>query len=714
MLVQVRLHFGAPLRFLLAAFLVSLLPAAAATSIVGAQGLTVTVDPSGSYSVQVSSPSWVFSGNIGQPLSNVASADGTDANGSYSEVSFDFQTDAPRHAAIRAYWNQAAVLFTMAAPSGGPNTLSFPDFQQTPAAAMNHLAFSDDFGGPLFNSLPGGSPWVFFDGAGNTFVFSAATHFMVAGSYWGSATGRITANISSQISALPAGFSHQALLVIDTGINSALGDWGHFLTALSGKVLPANDADAILKKLGYWTDNGATYYYATEGSLSYPDTLAAVKSGFDALGIHLGYIQLDSWFYPKGPNADWSDGKDGIFQYDAAPALFGGSLSNFAQRVGVPLVTHARWIDPSSPYRQQYLISGNVSTDPQYWQMVATYLNSSGVALYEQDWLDAQAQTAFNLTDPDAFLDNMAAAMAQHGIDMQYCMPTARHFLESSRYANLTNMRVSDDRFNTNHWTSFLYGSRLASALGVWPFSDVFMSTETENLLLATLSAGPVGVGDRIGNLSAGNLLKAARPDGVIVKPDFPIVPIDSSIQNSATGADAPMIASTWSDFGGVKAWYIFAYPQGQNTIASFHLNQVGAAGSVYLYDYFNNAGTLVDASDALNLSITGSSLYLVAAPVGPSGMALLGDTGQFVTLGKKRITAATDNGSLHLTVSFAAGESARTIQLYAPMRPRANVRDGSVAATSYNSITHRYSITLGPGSDGSAEIFLSRPAHWR
>lgn len=712
MFVRVRLGCTALLCLFLAALAI---PASGATTIMGAQGLTVTVDPSGSYAVQFTSPSsWIFSGYIGYALSNVASVDGTDANGPYSEISFDFQSDAPRHARIRAYWNRSAVLFTQTAPSGGPNTFSFPDFVQTPALGMNHLAFSDDFGGPLFTALPAASPWVFFDSSGNSFVFSAASHFMVAGSYWGSATGRIVGNISNQIGTLPSGFSHQVLLVADSGINAALRDWGQFLTTLSGKVLPANDADPILGRIGYWTDNGSTYYYATEGSLSYTDTLAAVKQNFDAAGISLGYMQLDSWFYPKGPNADWTDSRDGIFQYDAAPVLFGASLDNFAQRVNVPLVTHARWLDPSSPYRQQYTVSGNVSTDPQYWQMVATYLNNSGVILYEQDWLNAQAQAAFNLTDPDAFLDNMSSAMAQHGIDMQYCMPTARHFLETTRYSNLTNMRVSDDRFNTNHWTSFLYGSRLASALGVWPFSDVFMSSETDNMLLATLSAGPVGVGDRIGNLSTANLLKAVRPDGVIVKPDAPIVPIDSSIQNSAAATDAPMIAATWSDFGGVKAWYIFAYPQGRNTLASFHLADVGASGQVYLYDYFNGTGTLVNASDALNLPITGSSIYLVAAPVGPSGMAVVGDIGQFVTLGKKRIANAVDNGTVQLTVTFSAGESARTIELYAPSRPRVHLRDGSVSATSYSSETHRYSITLGPGADGSAKILLTRTAGHR
>lgn len=681
----------------------------ATSTALGAQGLVVSVDPSGAYSIQSQAPAWQFSGNIGHKLANLTSTNGSDSVGPYTEIAFDFQTDAARHAAIRAYWNSMAVLFTLAAPQGGPNTYSFPNFMQTPALPLNHLAFSDDFGGPLFTSLPSGSPWVFFDNSGNTFVFSAADRFMVAGSYWNSSTGQIAANISGQITTLPAGFSHQALLVIDSGINSAMGTWGQTLTTLQGKKLPANDADTILNKLGYWTDNGAAYYYATQGSMAYTDTLVQVKQGFAKAGISLGYMQLDSWFYPKGPNADWTDAKDGIFQYDAAPTLFGANLSNFAQSVGVPLVTHARWIDPSSPYRQQYTMSGNVIIDPNYWAMVANYLKSSGVILYEQDWLDAQAQTAFNLSDPDAFLGNMSSALAQQGIDMQYCMPTARHFLASTQYSNLTNMRVSDDRFNPSRWTSFLYASRLAGSLGVWPFADVFMSSETQNLLLSTLSAGPVGVGDRIGNLSIANLSRTVRPDGVIVKPDAPIVPIDASFQNSAAAVDAPMIASTYTDFGQLRAWYLFAYPQGQNIQAAFHPQDFGATGPVYLYDYFGGGGSVLNPDDPVTLTIANSFLYLIAAPIGQSGMAVLGDTGQFVTLGKKRIPSLSDDGTVRMTVEFVAGESERTILVYSPTAPHARVSGGSILSQSYDQATRKYSITVGAGTGSTARVFLNR-----
>ena len=189
--------------------------------------------------------------------------------------------------------------------------------------------------------------------------------------------------------------------------------------------------------------------------------------------------------------------QNGIYEYLAAAPPFASSLAAFQNSLGIPLLTHARWIDPSSPYWQQYQMSGTVSIDPLYWSYAATYLSSSGAAGFEQDWLADKATTAYNLTDGDAFLDNMAGAMGQQNIAIQYCSATARHFLQSARYNNLTTIRASMDRFESARWSGFLYASRLASAVGIWPFTDVFMTSETDNLLVATLSAGPLGVGDR-------------------------------------------------------------------------------------------------------------------------------------------------------------------------------------------------------------------------
>ena len=60
-----------------------------------------------------------------------------------------------------------------------------------------------------------------------------------------------------------------------------------------------------LRYLGYWTDNGAQYYYGFEQALGYAGTLFQVRDEFSRMRIPLGYVQLDSWFYGKGHDDNW-------------------------------------------------------------------------------------------------------------------------------------------------------------------------------------------------------------------------------------------------------------------------------------------------------------------------------------------------------------------------------------------------------------------------
>src|ERR1035438_10850950 len=286
------------------------------TTVAGFGGLTVTVSPGGSYAISVVSPEWTFAGNVGVPLSRLTTDSGNDAAGGlYNEIAFDFVTDAPRHAAIRTYYVSRSVLFTVSLPAGGPNSFSFPALTSFPAG-LHTIAFAGTFGFPTFQGSDTESPWIAFDAAHHTAILSPATHFMVATT--GVAGGQLSSGISAQIATLPAGFTQQTLLVIDDGIGRTFDTWGHLLTAVTGKVRPSNDADLTLSHLGYWTDAGSSYYYTTAPGLSYPDTLTAVKADFKHQGMALGYMQLDSWFYPEGANNDWTTRSGGIYEYQAA------------------------------------------------------------------------------------------------------------------------------------------------------------------------------------------------------------------------------------------------------------------------------------------------------------------------------------------------------------------------------------------------------------
>ncbi|HYL71694.1 MAG TPA: hypothetical protein VEY89_10385, partial [Candidatus Dormibacteraeota bacterium] len=376
--------------------------------------------------------------------------------------------------------------------------------------------------------------------------------------------------------------------------------------------------------------------------------------------------------------------------------------------IGLPLITHNRWIDPQSPDRDRYHISGFAALDPAWWHDVMTYLAASGVATYEQDWLSViyehSPELAATAGAGDAFSDGMAHAAQEQGLTLQYCMPLPRHFLEGARYPNLTSIRVSGDRFARDRWDSFLYTSRLASALGICPWSDLSMSAEADNLLVATLSTGLVGIGDRIGAERRTSLLRAVRADGVIVKPDSALVPLDAMYRAAAS---APMIAAARGDHSGVQSRYVFAYSRSARPAhAEFTPAQLGLTRDAYVYDYRSRIALRVQATDPFGFELpAGGSAYFVVVPVGRGGLALFGDAARFVPNGAKRVAAlAADGPRLSATVTFAPQEQSVRLFGYAPRRPTITAATGSVGEVSFDARSGRFEADVAPGPEREVE----------
>ena len=685
--------------------------------ITNSSGLTVSLAANGSYTIYSTVPSWTFTGSLGTAPANVIAVTGADGIGDYNEFQFQYAASVLHQAAIRIYHGQPVVLFSDTCLTGSANDLAFPHLTSYPTN-LYHEAFNSTYFSPrTFSQFASESPWVFFNTNYDCFILSPAMNFMVAGNVM-NGDGSISCGIQSAIPQLPAGFTHRTILAVQNGINKTFDTWGRALTGIAGKARPANDATVELNKLGYWTDNGAAYYYTYDQSLGYAGTLLAMRDQFANSGFPLAYLQLDSWWYPKGVANTWqgdaNNDRGGLNLYQAESTLFPNGLASFQQQLGLPLITHCRWVDPASPYRSQYAMSGNVVVDPAYWTNRMTYLNAGGVMTFEHDWLDVRALPALNLNDPPAFMNSMANAAAANGMNLQYCMALPRHFLQGTLYNNLVTMRVSEDRFEIGKWNSFLYTSKLAGALGAWPWVDVFYSSESRNLLLSTLSAGPVGVGDALGGIVTSNLAKSVRPDGVIVKPDAPLTPVDSAYINGAQSGSRPMVAATYVDHGSLQAAYVFSFAQAPAlTNASFVPNQLGISGATYVYDYFSRTGMVVAASNAFNFTTTmpannSNGSYFVVVPIGPSGIAFLGDTNKFVTLGKKRISLLADAGVLKVTATFAAGETNLTLTGYAASAPYIGALNGAFGAMSYDPTTHLFSVNVAPDKTRTATLALS------
>ncbi len=652
-------------------------------------------------------------GRVGARIADLTSGSGCDRAGAYQELVFAFKgpDNNARRGIIRLYDHRSVVVFELKFVDPGKTSEAFPSFSKFPRK-LHHLAYTGTFGGFSFTRFGTDGPWIFFDDNRSTFILSPGSHFLNTSLRLGS-HGQLRSEVVCIDKRIPPGFVHTTVLAMASGINRAFEIWGHFLTDLMGKKRPLNDADFGLKYLGYWTDHGAKYYYQFEPQLDYVATLLKIRDDFRKAKIDLGYMQLDSWFYPKGGDAKWRSGDHlggGTYLYEASNEVFPEGLSAFQQKLGLPLITHNRWIDNNSPYRGEYAISGNVSIDPKLWSDWMRHLRASGVRTYEQDWLSGPALPERTLDAGERFMDYMAEAAESEGITLLYCMPLPRHFLQGTKYANLTTIRTSSDRFTKRHWRSFLFNGRLATALGEWPWTDVFMSSETANLLIATLSGGMVGVGDAVGELDRENLLRAVRPDGVIVKPDDALTLLDASYIAQAKDRSAPIIAVARTDHDGWITSYVVAFgASGDCRTECLMIAELGYIGPVYAYNYFQRSGIYLDPEKPLAISISDRTAYWIVVPVAGSGIGFLGDQGKFVSNGKKRVSNISDNGVLSARIVLAKSEERVRLHGFSLARPELQARGGKIEDMTYDSHDGLFQFDLVAPAGASPEVMACR-----
>ena len=636
---------------------------------------------------------------------------GTDRIGKFVQTTIHLQSQGiPLTETIRKYHDRPVSLFSVTYEAASPKpVVAFPDFDHLPAR-FHVMSYRDQvFSPPVFQAKDSASPWVLFDDNANTFIISPASHFLIQ-QITGDAKLHITSQLRATVTSIPAGFTQQTLVAYGRGINHTWDEWGRALTDLQGKSRPASDADAGLKYLGYWTDNGTFYYYHYDPSLGYGGTMLALAKYFRDRQIPVKYFQLDSWWYYKtftGPdgkigkikNAKLPPGEwnryGGLLEYRAHPAVLPQGLQQFQRDLGLPLITHNRWIDPASPYHNQYRITGFAAIDPAFWQNIIRYIARAGVITYEQDWLvdiyNHSPELASSVTAGDDFTGGMANACAKNNLAMQYCMATPAFFLQGSKYSNLTTIRCSGDRLIRPRWRDFLYTSRLASAVGIWPWTDPYLTSETGNILLSDLSAGMVGFGDEMGTEDTTNIFRAVRADGVIVKPDAPIVPLDSAYIAEANGQNRALLASTFTDHAGIRTQYLLAFrvpsekkdkrekedkmarphalsdreqlpptTQSDITNAQFSLADLGLTTPAYCYNFLTQQTHRLEPVEDFDapLGDDGFSYYVVAQP-GISGIAFFGDMGKFVSAGKQRIASLNETTtSLTANLIFAPGEN--------------------------------------------------------
>jgi len=539
---------------------------------------------------------------------------------------------------------------------------------------------------PLRRAAPTHGPIILFGDDPqdlDVLVFSPLDHFFV--SVVDFVDGQLTAGLAGEVDAAPAGFAHRFLLVEGHGINATVARWGALLRADRGTRGPDRYSDTGLSRLGYWTDNGAFYYYHTEEGMSYAETLLGVKADADANDIPLGYLQIDSWWYFK-EGAGGLFPPAGLLRWEPRPEIFPEGLAAFRQALGLPLVAHNRWFDKDNAYTDEFdfVSEGDMALPTQqgvFDRFMADAV-SWGIETYEQDWLVTQwLGLSYLRNDVDhaaRWMGHLDGAAAAQGLTMQLCMPGAAHLMDAVDRSSPTTIRTSTDYrpdiSKETFWPAFHTVNMLAAAVGLWPFKDNFRSSEAHGeaeALVSALSAGMVGVGDGIGQMRRDLLLRTCRADGLLLKPDRPVTPLDAMFLPHAR----PYLTSTESrraDLGTTtylaayhlasehpqrtamdRAWAavsydgadigdLFVYPPAVTDWDVDLAADLGWQGPAVVYDWRRGTAELVDDGRFTLPAAPGNYdfAYVVVAPVQSNGLALVGEPAKYVTLADRRFRA--------------------------------------------------------------------------
>ncbi len=357
---------------------------------------------------------------------------------------------------------------------------------------------------------------------------------------------------------IPANYDHSMIIFYSSkGINEGVREWGQTMQRAYNRTNEHRPNDLSLNNLGYLTGNGAYYYYHTEDGQNYEQTVLDI---IHKIPLPFHFLQIDSWWYYKGIG-------NGVSEWVARPDIFPDGLPALDHKLGnIPIVAHNRYWSYDTVYKQNYsfiLDEPNGKALPlgndSFWIDLFTQARQWGIIVYEQDWLNVQTEQFSPLTTDihlgHQWLTSMGEAAEKLGINMQYCMSLPRHNLQALEIPRVTQTRVSNDyAFHLTNSTilqwSIGISSIFADAIGLASSKDTFWSTSIQpganytpspeefisdrEILIATLSTGPVGPGDAINYTNVERIMKCCRKDGLILKPSRPLTMINALISDWA------------------------------------------------------------------------------------------------------------------------------------------------------------------------------------
>ena len=479
-------------------------------------------------------------------------------------------------------------------------------------------------------------------------------------------------------------------------IYCGLQHWGdRLLEHQNKKKLKDYGNDLIRDYIGYWTDKGAYYYYNTDDDNgNYDETIRKVANHFEEKNIPFRYIHYDSWWYPKGSDKGCKNWTAVTRPTGENYNTYFKSMENVYTELGYPISAHGRHWSNENDYLKDYkFLIGNDSftearfslpLEERFWDDLFQNAKKWGLISYQQDhlndqWLKMGDSLLQSATVADQWLFQMNRAAARHDINILYCMPMVKHVMASTALDQVRYLRVSPD-YHFDASPQWLIGmtNMLAEVVGLGGFKDTFYTTSFQpgggnsdwysvnetrtelQSLVATFSSGQVGPGDGIGYMNRDLIMKSCNDNGLILRPENTLKPIDSSIKKRALPKaypDAPKghVWRVYTDIADLRFTTVFA----SDNIVPFRISPLDVENLsddlVIWQSYPNEDSTFQDFSSENKYKIKGQnsiggvdwSLYQVASKIeinrpfqgsGKTVIVFIGEIEKWTRVSRKRI----------------------------------------------------------------------------
>lgn len=492
---------------------------------------------------------------------------------------------------------------------------------------------------------------------------------------------------------IPAGFATELGLWAGTSPRRVLRDWGGFLRGKHGTDERDPLGDRVLSRLSYWTDNGSAYWYRTAPGLDLPTTLEKTSASLRERDIPVDAFELDSWFYPHAITRPVdADGQalvppTGMLAWKPRPDVLPDGVSSLRERLGnPPLILHSRHISSQSQYVDKYpcWIDGARAhpQGPELFEEMFDDAREWGAVQYEQDWL---VESYFGVrglrAEPGRARSWRLAldrAATSRDMTLLWCMATPADFCQTVELRAISSIRTSNDyRYlvgSGSLWWWFLQTNALARALGLPAFKDVFLSKRQGQgldgdphaefeALLAALSAGPVGLGDRMERFDREIIMRTCRSDGILMKADVAVAAIDACLGIDAMRSDQLLIAETYSDHPAGRWLYLVAVniradddPQS----GAMHPGELGIApvDRALVYNWKTGQHSHLQPSGEYRVRLASHEFdYRIICPVLPGDICVFGDTARYAAVASTRLGIDCDGDAVVLQVRGAPAE---------------------------------------------------------